>query len=203
MPLTTLGRPWPWLGVALALLVGCQPAEEVRTYTAPHEPVAELPPPPLPPGADRSRLLGVIIPVGPGSSRFVKFSGAIDKVTAVEAKFNEFVAGLRLPDPAAPPTFTVPAGWTENPPRELVANSFTVGPAGTPHVTLSPPFGGTLLANVNRWRGEVGLPEVIEADLPKSVVEISLGSTKAYKVDFRGPAAPSSGAARMRLPGVK
>ena len=48
-------------------------------------------------------------------------------------------------------------------------------------------LGGTLLDNVNRWRKEVGLAEVTEAQLPQVVTEISLGSKKAYQVDFRGP----------------
>lgn len=210
MPVTIARRPWPWLGLCAALVVGCNPPEAVRNYNAPRETPTTIaspatpPPAPVADGVDRSRMLGVIIPVGPNASRFVKFSGAIDLVTATEAKFDEFVASLRLANPAALPTYTVPAGWTENPPRQFVAKSFTVGPAGTPQVTLSESISGTLLANVNRWRGEVGLPDVTEAELPKSVTEVTLGDTKAYRIDLRGPAAPSTGAGRMRgLPGTK
>ena len=195
MPVSISCRVWPWLAVGFALAAGCNPPEAVRTYEAPREAAAS---------ADKSRLLGVIIPTGPEASRFVKFSGAIDRVTATEAKFGEFVASLRVANPAVLPTYAVPTGWTENPPRQFVAKSFTVGPEGTPQVTLSESINGTLLANVNRWRVEVGLPEVTEAELPKSVTEVTLGDTKAYRVDLRGPAAPGSGAGRMRgIPGTK
>jgi hypothetical protein len=145
-------------------------------------------------------MLGVIIPVGPDASRYIKFSGAIDRVTAAEAKFDEFVASVRLANATAMPTYKVPAGWTENPPRQFVAKSFAVGPFEKPQVTLSDEIQGSLLANVNRWRVEVGLPEVTAADLPKSVTEVTLGDTKAYRIDFRGPAVPASGAGRMRVP---
>ena len=207
MSLTSSRRSWPWLGLCVTLVAGCNPPEAVRSYEAPREakPVATSPPAApvaVAAGADKSRTLGVIIPVGPNDSRFVKFSGAIDLVTVAAAKFDEFVGTLRLANPAALPTYAVPAGWTENPPRQFVAKSFTVGPDGTPQVTLSESISGTLLANVNRWRKEVGLPDVTEGELPYSVTEIKLGDAKAYRVDLRGPAAPGGG--RMRgMPGPK
>lgn len=204
MPAKILRRAWPWLGVCLFVSAGCSPPEEVRTYTAKREtptPTPLPPPAPVADGTDKSRMLGVIIPVGPDASRYIKFSGAIDRVTAAEVKFEEFVAGVRLTSAAATPTYKVPAGWTENPPRQFVAKSFTVGPAGTPQVTLSDAINGSLLANVNRWRVEVGLKEVTAAELPKSVTEITLGDTKAYRIDFRGPAVPTApGSGRMRGP---
>ena len=191
---TTLRRAWLVLGSCAAFLCGCNPPEGVRNYNAPRDPVASS----VADGTDKSRMLGVIIPIDGGQSRYIKFSGAIDPVTAVEPKFNDFVASVRFANPTAAPTYTVPAGWVENPPRQFVPKSFTVGPEGTPQVTVSDPISGTLLANVNRWRVEVGLPEVADADLTKSVTEITLGDTKAYLVDLRGPAVPGSGAARMR-----
>lgn len=211
MPAKTFQRAWPWLGVCLFVSAGCSPPEEVRTYTAKRETPTPTPlPPPAPEapapaadGTDKSRMLGVIIPVGPDDSRYIKFSGAIDRVTATEAKFDEFVASVRLTNPRAIPTYKVPAGWTENPPRQYVPKSFMVGTLDKLQVTLSDEIQGSLLANVNRWRVEVGLKEVTAADLPNSVTEITLGDTKAYRIDFRGPAVPSApGAGRMRGPPV-
>ncbi len=211
MPLTTSRRVWPWLGLCVALGAGCNPPEAVRTYEAPRETpkvtaptAAPLVPVELADGPDKSRMLGVIIPSGPDRARYIKFSGAIGTVTALEGKFNEFVATVRLANPNATPSYTAPAGWVENPPRQFVPKSFTVGPEGTPQVTLSDGINGSLLENVNRWRLEVGLPKVTEAELPKSVTEVTLGETKAYRIDLRGPAAPGSGAGRMRgMPGAK
>ena len=210
MPVTICRSAWLWLGLCAIFVAGCNPPEAVRNYNAPREtptPAAPAPPQPMvADGTDKSRMLGVIIPIGGDGFRFIKFSGAIDRVTETEPKFDEFVRSVRLTDPAGLPSYKVPAGWSENPPRPFVAKSFTVGQAGTPEVTLSEGgIRGTLLANVNRWRVEVGLPEVSEADLPKAVTEVALGDAKAYRVDFRGPAAPSApGGSRMRgLPGPK
>jgi len=214
MPACFRRSAWLWLGACFVAATGCNPPGGVRTYAAPREtpnttpaPVAPVTPPAAVAaveGPDKSRTLGVIIPVGPDGARFIKFSGAIDFVTSLEPKFNEFVGTVRLANAAATPTYTVPAGWVENPPRQFVPKSFTVGPKDTPQVTLTDSIGGTLLANVNRWRTEVGLPEIKDADLANSVTEIALGDTKAYRVDFRGPAVPGSGAPRMRgLPATK
>jgi hypothetical protein len=61
------------------------------------------------------------------------------------------------------------------------------GEGKQPELYLSQPFGGSLLDNVNRWRGEVGLPPVKETELSSVVTEVKLGDVKAYRVDFSGP----------------
>ena len=45
-----------------------------------------------------------------------------------------------------------------------------------------------MLSNVNRWRkGDGGVAEIGEADLPGSAKEITLGTLKAHRVDLSGP----------------
>ena len=192
--------------VGLTLLAGCGTSETVQTYTVKKD--AEVLPsdvglgktatePVTPPvaGAIRSRTLGVIIPVNATSSRYIKFAGPVEKVTAQEVAFEAFVKSVRFEDVGKAPTYTVPEGWTLNPPRQFVPVSFTVA-AGTPQVTLSDEINGSLLENVNRWRKEVGLPAVTEADLGTSIVETTLGAVKAFRVDLRGPTAPGGGGMR-------
>jgi hypothetical protein len=70
-------------------------------------------------------------------------------------------------------TFTPPGEW--KPPQK------------PPELYISEKFQGTLLMNVNRWRDEVGIARVTEAELPKVTTEVLHGGTKAYKVDFTGP----------------
>ena len=60
---------------------------------------------------------------------------------------------------------------------------------------LSDPFGGSPLANVNRWLGEVGAKQITEAELPGVLKEIKLGDKKAYRVDLRGPGGKGGGMA--------
>jgi hypothetical protein len=172
--------------VVVALVVGCSRDPEIRTYEVKSSP--ETLPPAPPAGEVKARLLGAIIPVG-GQSWFVKFSGPVAQIDPHEKAFDDFLRSLRVPDdPRKSPTWTAPAGWTEAPPRQMRTVTFLPPGGGKgPELYLSEPFSGTLLANVNRWRGEVGLPDIGPDELPKATKEVLLGPTKAYRVDFRGP----------------
>jgi hypothetical protein len=62
---------------------------------------------------------------------------------------------------------------------------------GTADVAISS-FGGNVggvLANVNRWRQQVGLPPVTsQADAEKQMTEIDVNGRKIHVFDFEGPA---------------
>ncbi len=51
---------------------------------------------------------------------------------------------------------------------------------------MSPGDGGGLLANFNRWRGQLGLGPVTEADLAKEVQPLDLPGGKASVADITG-----------------
>jgi hypothetical protein len=93
--------------------------------------------------------------------------------------------------------WTAPAGW-----KEVAGNGMrvatltppkTAGKAEATVVALPGDVGGEL-ANVNRWRGQLALPPVGEADLPaaRAAVKSKLGSLFVY--DFTG-----TGANKTRL----
>ena len=46
--------------------------------------------------------------------------------------------------------------------------------------------GGEILANVNRWRGQLSLPAIAEDALPKVAVPLEAQGGKATMVDFSG-----------------
>jgi hypothetical protein len=90
---------------------------------------------------------------------------------------------------AGPPTysFTLPAGWAEGTPSQFRQADFQI--AGAPdldaYLSVLPGAGGGALANLNRWRGQMGLePTTIEeaSKLP-TVPMLGLG---AALVDFEG-----------------
>ncbi|MGL6097594.1 MAG: hypothetical protein ACRC7O_17570 [Fimbriiglobus sp.] len=181
------------VALSFCLAVGCAPAENIRTYTVPKAtaPAVEkptLPGMPAPVAGGPVRLLGAIVPVG-GSSRFVKFSGPDARITPHESAFDGFVKSLTVPAAANGELgFTPPAGATQVAGKMMRQTTFQFGPPGeTVDLYISDPFGGSLLENVNRWRGEAGLDPVTEAELPTVTSELNLGGTKAFKVDFRGP----------------
>ncbi len=55
-------------------------------------------------------------------------------------------------------------------------------------------FPGELLANVNRWRGKVGLPGVEEEELKDAVREFKVATGQpGYIVDAKGKKDPTAG----------
>jgi len=185
---------------AFMLSPGCGPSEKTRTYTVPKEKEPDAKPAPEADPKGPYRLLGAIIPVGldpdgKEKSRFVKFSGLADNIDPHEKPFDVFLNSIRLSvDPSKVFDFTEPANARKVPLKQFRLVTFQFGTDEKPaDLYISDPFGGTLLENVNRWRGEVGLPAVKESDLKDVTKEIPLGTLKAYRVDFKGPGGKGGG----------
>jgi hypothetical protein len=56
---------------------------------------------------------------------------------------------------------------------------------------------GSLLANVNRWRGQIGLPEIGEMQLQRDLLETEVAGKRCPYADLLGPA--SAVPHRLRL----
>jgi hypothetical protein len=106
-------------------------------------------------------------------------------------------AGMASAGMAAPassdgdPKWKVPANWTETAPSSaMVTKSFTIaGDAGQKAVVTISALngeGGGVLANVNRWRGQLSLPVVAEDGLSKVTESLDVAGGKATMVDFTG-----------------
>jgi len=95
------------------------------------------------------------------------------------------------------PTWQVPAGWQEVPAGQFLVAKFTLtgdgGATAAVNVSSSPGDGGGLAANVNRWRGQLGLASIVE--VLTTPVQISTG--KASLVDFTGTDARTGQPARL------
>ncbi len=96
--------------------------------------------------------------------------------------------------PAAPANhsglkYTTPDGWTAQPVKGMRAASFGVrhgnDSAEVTVIPLAGPAGG-LLANVNRWRKEIGLGDVDEKTLAAESKTLDLDGAKAIVVDLIG-----------------
>lgn len=107
------------------------------------------------------------------------------------ADMNMSMPGFQLPaaDTGAKLTWTLPKGWTEQ------------AGSGMRYATISPPadrkvdvavttFPGTvggIFNNINRWRQQVGLEPIAEADLDKSITKIDANGTEVIVTDLDGP----------------
>ena len=84
--------------------------------------------------------------------------------------------------------FKLPPGWQPKPADAMRKASFGVTGGGGAEVDISvtsfPGDTGGLLANVNRWRGQLSLPPVREAELDALAEKQALGGKEFVLVDF-------------------
>jgi len=99
------------------------------------------------------------------------------------------------------PNWEVPSGWKEVPGGQFLVAKFVVtGAAGAQaavNVSMAPGDGGGLLANINRWRNQLSLGPLAEADLAKEAQPLDLPSGKASVADMSGQDARNGQKARL------
>jgi hypothetical protein len=154
----------------LAFAAGCRD-REISAYRAPKDPASTVPAEgrantnDLPPGHPP------VGPVAPGA--------------------GDTMANTAVPTASGALTWTAPAHWSAKPASAMRKGSFAVkgdGAEADLSITAFPGDTGGLLANLNRWRGQVALPAFAESDLPKSVEHIDTGTLHFEVVDFAGTA---------------
>jgi hypothetical protein len=99
-------------------------------------------------------------------------------------------AGPAASSSQSKPNWEAPSGWKEVPGGQFLVAKFVVTGAAnaqaTVNVSSSPGDGGGLLANVNRWRSQLSLGPVAEADLAKDTQPLDLADGKASMTDITG-----------------
>jgi hypothetical protein len=170
------------LGLALA---GCPARDEIEHYRAPKsEPLAVKPSGPV-------RLLVATVP-REDETWFFKVTGPPGEVDENRKDFDQFLGSVRFTGKADPPVeWKPPENWRAEPaqPPRYATYRFGKDEAIELSVTKFPGEAGKLLPNVNRWRGQIGLPEISEDELAKVVSETTVGGAKATLVDMTGPGA--------------
>ena len=98
-------------------------------------------------------------------------------------------------------TWQTPEGWTEVPPGEMRVASFKIqgqnGKQADVSVIPLPGLPGSDEANVNRWRGQVGLSPVSPDELKKSAESVEVGGQPAQLYDIAGQNPGSGDATRI------
>ena len=170
------------------IAVGTEPGKLYDIVSA--EPMIE--------GKMKARVLVAMLTRGP-MSWFFKMTGEDAFVAAQKPAFAEFLKSITFEESSAPaiaasapvaasesagagsglPEWQSPADWKSQPPGPMVLASFAIGDDATGKAMVSissfPGDVGGLLANVNRWRGQVGLSALAEADLDKQVTTLDGG----------------------------
>lgn len=99
--------------------------------------------------------------------------------------------------------YDVPEGWVEKQPGTMVLMAMEAGdpprlPA-TLGVSAFPGDVGGQLANINRWRRQVGLGPISPEAAEGFITNLNVSGMDAWQVDFTGPAGtgPNGGSARV------
>jgi len=142
--------------------------------------------------------------------QFLKSFTFNDSTPAPEASASAMSAlpsAPAVPDaaPAAADTigsiWTVPAGWQSVPPSQFLLAQYAIqsnGAQADVNVSQSAGEGGGLLANVDRWRRQLGLPSVDqEEDLSTMVAPLTVPGAQAQMVDFNGTSTKTGQPARL------
>jgi hypothetical protein len=100
-------------------------------------------------------------------------------------------------------TWTLPAGWTEKPASQMRVGSFSAKAsngreADVSVVSLGGGAGGDL-ANVNRWRGQIGLPPLAADQLDAQSKWISPAKRRMRLVDYVSTEPSKTDATRTRI----
>jgi hypothetical protein len=213
----------PLLLVVLVAFFGCQKADTIQTYSAPKEPKREASPlaAAAPQGEPTDRLLTAIIPSG-GQAWFFKVVAPIAEVDKHEKELTDFFTAVRFADDGKP-KWNLPAGWKEqatNSPMRFATIVIPTEPKPLEIAVSSLPWSGTpenLLQNVNRWRGQLQLPQIgagqvaeftreaKAGDLPITIVDLrghfaGSGMTPPFAGPMAGAAGPNTTGARPELP---
>jgi hypothetical protein len=86
-------------------------------------------------------------------------------------------------------TWTAPAHWKAKPGSSMRKGSFTIageGGEGDLAITAFPGDVGGDLANLNRWRGQIQLPPVTQAEFDAAIQRIEPNGLKMTVVDVAG-----------------
>lgn len=149
---------------ALLLITGCDKAEPV-TYTIPKE--------------ER------------GAGSMPTNTPAAQPAPAPNNSNMQVLPGMQEAAQAAPElAYTVPEGWEEFPPQSVRKANFRVSDeSGTAElaVTVFPGDVGGTLANINRWRGQIGLAPTDTEGMASMVRTITISNHRGLLANLQGP----------------
>lgn len=176
--------PFAPVGLLLILvaLVGCDSRSQIRTYRVPKEVRAAARTP-------THRMLAAIVPVG-DQAWFFKSVAETDVIAKLEQAINDFFSQLTVDGGKV--VWQAPEGWQEISGSGMRAATFRI-PHEDGDVEMSVlrlPWSQSqergVLANVNRWRGQMQLASIGPIGLDKCTKPLEIEGTEAVLVDLAG-----------------
>ena len=179
--------------LALGLLsTGCGDDEQITRYTIPNE--ADSAQDPVL-AEQQARMLAAVIPEG-NQAWFFKLMGPAEAVTQQADTFEKLIRSVSFQN--GRPQWELPSGWEAQPGNTFREATLKIGDASPPlevavsKLSMTGASSEYLLANVNRWRGQLQLAPIGSGQLAESVREVEVDGRKATLVDLRGKLNPGS-----------
>jgi len=168
-------------GSLLACAVGCQEQAEIRQYSVPRSPQATKKP---------WRLLGAIVPHEKQLWVF-RLDGPEQRIKDLQNPFETFVKSIRFLEKAQEPTWTLPEGWQQEAAKKQFSfATIRIGAKDPLEMSVSPlprdNDAESIFRNVIRWRDQLGLDPIPQAELGQNTRKIDVNGAPATLVDISG-----------------
>jgi hypothetical protein len=180
---------------SVVLMGGCDSPEPVTVYTVPTSV-----PPQLRQG--KERMLAAMIPRG-DEAWFFKVTGPLDAMGGIESAYRKFVESVEFGD-EGPDVSELPEGWRLGPEKPMRVASIDVEtPSKQLDISISKlgrqeDWDSFVVMNVNRWRGQLGLPPSTEKWAGGTEMDVEAADGDSVWVDLVGQ--PSSGGSMSAAP---
>jgi len=132
---------------------------------------------------EKTRILQPIDPIGISSSR--DSAPAMDRSPQGSGAIGRSTESMSVP--VSPVHYALPSGWVELPTSSMRVANFTLSSDGRVecYLTLLAGEAGGLAANVNRWRGQMGLAPLTSDEVSRMETFNLLGH-RAVQMDLTG-----------------
>jgi hypothetical protein len=169
-------------------------------------------------GKSREQILVAMLTRG-SMSWFFKMTGEESFVASQRPGFLQFLKSVSFNESSAvpphplitpetsstensgKPVWTVPPDWREVPAAEFLLAEYVItgtnGAKADVNVAMLSGAGGGVLPNVNRWRGQLGLPPITDNDLATTTSTLDVAGGQATMVDLTGTDAKTGRKARL------
>ena len=180
------------------LLTGCERTDQITDYTvAAHDTLqspafqaqSELQHP------KPNRMIGVVIPQS-AFQWYFKLEGEPVAVASREKDVRSFLQTVSFPSPSEV-TWSLPDGWKRLPASEMRYSTIKLDGAANLEISVTKlptqpemPVIEQVLANINRWRGQLSLPAIDEEDLSDQSEKLDLNGSVAYWINITGRPRP-------------
>ena len=192
----------------IALAIGCAEPDQIERYTAkkPHilqaenhvarktsdnVPASDAPASAAPIGKPTDRMLAALV-LHQDKVWSFKVTGPMPVVKTIAQSFPAFLQSVKFVE--GKPTWKLPAGWQTSTGSAMRFATIKIDAGGGKSLDFSimplpapkNDYQGYVLANVNRWRGQMGLPKLRADQLKSGTAEITIGGIQATYVNLKG-----------------